>query len=191
MLDRERTRLESSPVLPNETRQDRAIRHSKILFAKRDDYLDTCRDGPTWLAEPIASMEVAASILWGVPDRYHLYAWCVLSNHVHVLLKPTIELKKITQGIKGYTAYQINGLQNQRDRVFWQDESYDHWCRDEEEFYRIIAYIENNPVKANLCISPDQWRWSSAYVRARFVWKTGEALSPEWKSEILKLMKSS
>ncbi|OAI41588.1 hypothetical protein AYO40_02955 [Planctomycetaceae bacterium SCGC AG-212-D15] len=70
------------------------------------------------------------------------------------------------QGIKGFTSHEINGLDQARGRVFWQDESYDHWVRDEEEMHRIIVYIENNPVAAGLCARPEDWPWSSARFRA-------------------------
>ena len=61
-----------------------------------------------------------------------------MSNHVHVLLTPRWELLKITKGIKGYTAHQINKFQDARGSVFSQDESYDHWARAETEILRII-----------------------------------------------------
>ena len=91
-----------------------------------------------------------------------LLAWCVMPNHVHVLLTPLWKPYKITQGIKGFTAHDINKLQHQIGRTFWQDESYDHWVRDEEELQRIVLYIEQNPVKAGLCRTPADWPWSSA-----------------------------
>jgi putative transposase len=50
-------------------------------------------------------------------------------------------------------------------QTFWQQESFDHWARDEAEFCRIIAYIENNPVKAGSVSRPEDWRWSSAHER--------------------------
>jgi REP element-mobilizing transposase RayT len=117
---------------------------------------------------------VEDSIAFGAGERYELFAWCVMANHVHVLLAPNWELKDITRGIKGYTAYKVNALQNQRGRVFWQDESYDHWARDEAESLRIIEYIENNPVVAGLCRSPEDWQWSSARFRGQ--WLAGRPL---------------
>ena len=36
---------------------------------------------------------------------------------------------------------------------FWQSESYDHWVRDDKELEGIIAYINENPVKAGLAAS--------------------------------------
>ena len=47
-----------------------------------------------------------------------------------------------------------------------QMETFDHWARDEAEMYRIIDYIENNPVRAGLVDLPQHWRWSSARIRA-------------------------
>ncbi len=111
-----------------------------------------------------------------------------MPNHVHVLLTPCVELKTVTQGIKGWTAWKINALQKQRGRVFWQDESYDHWARDEDEMFRIIDYIENNPVTAGLCDSPELWPWSSAYFRKLFVWSIGDSFQPEWKPKVLELL---
>ena len=88
-----------------------------------------------------------------------------MPNHVHVLLTPQDVLSTITQRLKGKTSKEINCLQNQLGRIFWQDESYDHWVRDEEEFFRIVDYIENNPVKAELCAKREDWPWSSARFR--------------------------
>jgi len=46
----------------------------------------------------------------------------------------------------------------------WQKESYDHWVRNADEFRRIPAYIENNPVTAGLVREPQDYPWSSAGV---------------------------
>jgi len=173
MLRLERDRLERQSHRAGETRKERKIREDKLIFAMADRYLDGTAEGPLHLKDPNAAKIVEDSILFGVAERYDLFAWCVMANHVHVLWKPHWELKEITQGIKGYTAYQINGLQKARGRVLWQDESYDHWARDEDEMLRIIQYIENNPVVAHLCKRPEDWPWSSA--RFRNDWPPGAA----------------
>ncbi len=143
------------------------------------------RDGkPMWLADPRAADEVVKSLLWGVPNRYALFAFAVMGNHVHVLLTPVADLEKVMQGIKGFTAFQINGLQNSRGRTFWQDESYDHWARDEDEMLRIIEYIENNPVAAGLCGCRQDWTWSSAFWRKELGWNYGEPFQAEWKEKV-------
>ena len=93
---------------------------------------------------------------------YGLCAWVVMANHVHVLLWPRAPLEKITRAVKGFTARQANKLLGRTGKRFWQEESYDHWIRREEEFQRISAYIESNPVSAGLVKKPEDWLWSSA-----------------------------
>jgi REP element-mobilizing transposase RayT len=64
--------------------------------------------------------------------------------------------------LKGRTARKANAILGRTGTSFWQDESFDHWVRSEEELQYLIGYIENNPVKAGLVEAPDQWPWSSA-----------------------------
>jgi putative transposase len=87
-----------------------------------------------------------------------------MANHVHVLLLPLVSPPKLLQALKGATARFANLALGRTGQPFWQAESYDHWARDQDEFDRILAYIENNPVKAGLVIRPEHFRWSSASI---------------------------
>ena len=176
-LESERERLLKEPKRAHESIRERNVRHGKLLFSKADHYLDRATSGPQHLKNPQFAKIVEDAILFGALERYALYAWCVMANHVHVLLTPLWVLSAITKGIKGYTSREINRLQERVGRSFWQDESYDHWVRDEDELFRIIAYGENNPVKAGLCYSPERWPWSSA--RFRSVCPLGQAFHPD------------
>jgi len=49
-------------------------------------------------------------------------------------------------------------LLGRAERTFWQDESYDHLVRTDEEFRRIQQYIEHNPVTAGLVLKPEGLR---------------------------------
>ncbi len=173
----ERERLIKEPVRTNETPAERKIRHDKLVFACSDRFLDAAERGPLDLKDPANAKIVEDAILFGVAERFELLAWCVMANHVHLLLQPIWELARITKGIKGFTAREINKRQRQTGRVFWQDESYDHWARDDDEVLRIINYIERNPVAAGLCEKPEDWQWSSA--RFRLTWKSAEPLRRE------------
>jgi putative transposase len=44
---------------------------------------------------------------------------------------------------------------------FWQDESYDRLVRNADEFHRIENYIVQNPVRAGLARSAEEYQWSS------------------------------
>jgi len=93
--------------------------------------------------------------------HYSLRAWVVMANHVHVLLLPKVAPSRLLQSLKGYTAREANRVLGRAGEIFWQAESYDHWVRDQGELEKIVAYIENNPVKAGLVARAQDYRWSS------------------------------
>ncbi len=45
----------------------------------------------------------------------------------------------------------------------WQREYWDRYMRNEEHLRSATEYIHQNPVKAGLVASAEQWQWSSAY----------------------------
>jgi REP element-mobilizing transposase RayT len=70
------------------------------------------------------------------------------------------KISSILKSMKGSTSRHIKQTL-QIEGSIWRDESYDHWVRDEEEYCRIITYIDNNPVKAGLCRFQTDWTWGS------------------------------
>jgi REP element-mobilizing transposase RayT len=94
--------------------------------------------------------------------HYHLHAYAVMANHVHLLVTPSVEVSKMMQSLKRFTAREGNRILARTERPFWQDESYDRLVRDEQEFQRIVRYIEMNPVNAGLAATPAEFPWSSA-----------------------------
>ena len=88
--------------------------------------------------------------------RYDLLAWCIMPNHVHVILKLAKgeELDKILHSWKSFTSHEINKL-NGTSGSIWQKESYDHLIRDGKDFRNQIDYVLNNPTKAGFSI----WQW--------------------------------
>jgi putative transposase len=136
---------------------------SGAAFAWMDRFLDTTREGPMYLAqEPMARIVVASLRRGEQLNHYDLGAYVVMSNHVHVLLLPKISPSRLLQSLKGATAREANLILGRTGETFWQAESYDHWVRDEKERQRIVAYIENNPVKAGMVTKAEDYRWSSA-----------------------------
>ena len=93
---------------------------------------------------------------------YNLHAWVIMPNHVHVVLEPQVAMPGIMRWLKGRTARMANRILGRTGMQFWQEESFDHWVRSEEELRMVIEYVEGNPVKAGLVGSKEQWAWSSA-----------------------------
>ena len=148
---------------------DKQLLEYKRLFVRVDAILDKAGTGPLWLKNVEIASLVEQSLLKKYAHLYSLWSYVVMANHVHTFLRPNpqVTLGSITKHLKGYTAREANRLLQRTGQPFWQDESFDHWCRDRAEFFRIIAYIENNPVKAGLVERPEDWPWSSAAERKR------------------------
>lgn len=137
---------------------------TKTRFSLFDNELDRASDGPTWLKDPTLAQLMVDALRYGETelDLYRLAAYVLMSNHVHILIWPKARLSQITKSIKGYTARECNKLLDLTGEKFWQDESFDHAVRSEDQFYRIKRYIERNPVKAGLVNDAHEWPWSSA-----------------------------
>ncbi len=105
---------------------------------------------------------VRDSILHGARRDYDLHAWVIMPNHVHLLITPLTEAALFLRRLKGFSARRANESLGQTGQPFWQDESYDHLVRSGEEYRRVARYISNNPVKAGLVQSIEEFPWSSA-----------------------------
>lgn len=98
--------------------------------------------------------------------RYHLIAWVIMPNHVHILIQ-NLEghsISSIMQTIKSYTAHEANKILD-RKGSFWFKEYFDRYIRSGRHYVATLRYIEVNPVKARLCDRPEDWEFSSAYFR--------------------------
>lgn len=136
-------------------------------FVAIDRILDRARHGPKWLSDARIAEIVVRQILSGEDGRnpYAAHAYCVMPNHVHLLITPFAALSKIMQELKGATARRANAILKRTGSRFWQDESFDHWVRSPAEFEKILEYVELNPVKAGLAKRRQDWLWSSAHTR--------------------------
>jgi len=135
------------------------------LFGKWDAELDTWQYGPDWLSQPRIARMVCDALHYRDGKVYILDAFCVMPNHVHLVITPRIDsddrvysLSKIMHSLKGFTARRANHLLG-RQGDFWQHESYDHVVRDNAEFQRIVTYVMENPSKAGL---PLHWTYCRA-----------------------------
>lgn len=69
---------------------DHRQRMHKHLFAAYDDYLDRQTD-VRWLSDRRIAAMVRTSLYFHNHTRYHLRAYVVMPNHVHVLFEPIID----------------------------------------------------------------------------------------------------
>ena len=126
------------------------------LFSERIESNLDAGAGKCHLAKPRIAAVVADVLRHFHAVRYWLYAWRVMPNHVHALFRPFPghALAEVLHTWKSYSANRANRLLG-RTGEFWQREYFDHLDRDEQEFYRIVEYILQNPEKAGL----KNWPW--------------------------------
>jgi type I restriction enzyme R subunit/putative DNA methylase len=153
---------------------------------KLEEYLDR-GVGECHLRDPRIAKLAEDALLFQHKEFYELLAWCVMPNHVHVLVhvwqKP---LWKMVRSWKHFVQTQANRVlverrpparrdsemnsnePGRRPAFQWQREYWDTFMRDDEQVRKAVRYIENNPVKVKLCQAAAEWPFSSARLRDEF-----------------------
>ena len=151
--------------LPEGERREELYCAQKRAFGRMDAVLDQAEAGPKWLGEPAVAQLVYDALRGCDGAVYDLIACTIMPNHVHAVFTPchgpdgVVALPRIMHALKRPTAWNANTLLG-RFGAFWQDESYDHYVRDQDELARIVYYVLWNPVKARLVADWDAWPWS-------------------------------
>jgi putative transposase len=100
---------------------------------------------------------------WTRQLQVKVYAWCLMTNHVHLLLDPGDDIKSIGLLMKRLAGRQTRFVNKQENRTgsLW-DGRYKMSIVDSDEYFlKCCRYIELNPVKAKMVIRPADYRWSS------------------------------
>lgn len=91
---------------------------------------------------------------------WSLGTYCLMTNHYHLLL--TIEshlsdgMRELNGGFASYTNAKNDLEGHLFKNRFWYEP-----IETEEHFLEALRYIVLNPIRAGICDSPEQWRWSS------------------------------
>jgi putative transposase len=127
-----------------------------------DALLDESKDGRA-LSDPAAARIVELAMLHFDRVRYDLLAWCIMPNHVHVVMRPDdgCHVGDIVRSWKTFTAKQINRLHGSQGSV-WAPDYFDRFMRNESHLLGTLDYVEMNPVKAGLAADAADWPFSSA-----------------------------
>ena len=92
---------------------------------------------------------------------YKIIAYCLMSNHVHLLIKPgEIPLDRIFQRIIPSFVYWYNKKYIRVGSLF-QARFRSTPINNLSKFFTVIRYIHQNPIKAAICDHPSQYRYSS------------------------------
>ncbi|GGF51563.1 REP-associated tyrosine transposase [Echinicola rosea] len=134
-------------------------------------------------------IEVVDSLNYCIKQKgLELYAWCLMSNHLHLLgrVKEPLRMsdflrdfkrhigRKITDSLKiesfesrrtwilermKFKASQVKRVENYK---FWEDDNRAIWIESHKFMDQKLQYIHNNPVKAMIVEHPEEYLFSSA-----------------------------
>ena len=90
--------------------------------------------------------------------RFQLHAYVIMPDHIHLLLTPAenVSLEKAMQYIKGGFSFQLKSPFD-----IWERSFKEHRIKNKQDYEHHKTYIEQNPVRANLSPTPEQFLHSS------------------------------
>jgi putative transposase len=149
-------------------------RESRFYFKLYDEALDKLHNDVKHLENKELAQLVNDKIFEFENVWYVVLAVCIMPNHVHVVFDFSIQIQenipitnenyhqldRVMKRIKGATSCECNRFLNRTGVSFWQRESYDHYVRNEKELQRIIRYVAQNPVKAGLVTTWEDWQFT-------------------------------
>jgi REP element-mobilizing transposase RayT len=137
---------------PRRYEEEGAIHHvfghaiaDSLLFVERFDYEEYLR----------VLERVARKFGWQV------MSYCLMSNHVHLLVKtPEPNLGAGMQHLHGRYAREFNARHGKRGARFREGYGSRRVLTD-ENLFAVLRYIPMNPVNAGMCVSAEEYEWSS------------------------------
>jgi REP-associated tyrosine transposase len=93
--------------------------------------------------------------------RWRCLAYCLMDNHVHLLLEtPHAGLAVGMQWLHGVYAQTFNERHGRVGHLF-QGRYGSVRVTTDAQLWALLHYVGVNPVEAGLCASPSDWRWGS------------------------------
>lgn len=94
-------------------------------------------------------------------SKFKLYAYCLMTNHIHLLIKE--EKESISQTIKRISSSYVKWYNGKYERCghLFQDRFKSEIVENEIYLLTVIRYIHQNPVKAYLVNNVEEYPWSS------------------------------
>jgi putative transposase len=119
----------------------------QVVFASDDDYLfylDNLRE-------------------WKEKFGCKVYAYCLMANHVHLIVDPGTDERNLSLLMKRLAGRQtrfVNRVEN-RSGTLWEGRYKSSPISTDEYLLACCRYVELNPVRAGLVATPEAYRWSS------------------------------
>lgn len=100
---------------------------------------------------------------WTQKAATDVWAYCLMDNHFHLVLVPKAReaLGACLHGLTSRYAVWFNEKYDRCGRL-WQNRYFSCPVDTDVHLWAVVAYVEANPVRAQIVSAADQWAWSSA-----------------------------
>jgi putative transposase len=146
------------------------------------------RRQPTFFSEADRALYLRLLRLGCAKAGTRVWAWCLMPNHVHLILVPAAEdglRVAVAEAHRRYTRH-VNEREGWKGHL-WQSR-FASFPMDEDWLIACARYVELNPVRAGLVERPESWRWSSASAHLGLGWDGITEVEPliervpDWRS---------
>jgi putative transposase len=148
-------------VLPNTPHHIVQRGHNKqLVFAEGSDY--------RYYLDTLATFKTRLDI--------KVYAFCLMSNHVHLIMQPgeaVAELGALMKHLAGRQTRFVN-RQAARSGTLWEGRYKSSPIETDAYLLACCRYVELNPVRARMTDAPSSYPWSS------YRWHAGESAEFAW-----------
>jgi putative transposase len=142
------------------------MRKKRELIEGAAYHVSSRTNGKIKVFDTIVGQRIMLVILEEAKEKYgfRLHNFCFMPNHFHLLITPAsgTSLSRIVQWIKTRSAKSWNFIRGTTNHL-WGERLFSRVMNNMEEYLIVHNYIDQNPVKAGLAISPSDWKASGAY----------------------------
>ncbi len=95
--------------------------------------------------------------------NYKIYAYCLMPDHLHILLNPTGSGKTVSGIIQAFKSQTSFNFKREYGFPLWQRGFYDHIVRDNEGLLKTAQYILENPRRKKLVDQVEDYPFSGLW----------------------------
>ena len=109
-----------------------------------------------------------------------LFGWCLMTNHVHLILQPGVDTETVGVAMRRVAGRQtrfVNALER-RSGTLWDGRYHASPIQTETYLLRCARYVELNPVRAKMALRAEDYEWSSYRAKVGLSEEDGLDLDP-------------
>lgn len=94
-------------------------------------------------------------------DGWFVGDYLLMPDHVHLFARASRDAKPLAKWIEVWKSLSARRLKAAGliTPPLWQRNYFDRFLRSEENYSEKWDYVANNPVRAGLCVRPENWPW--------------------------------